>query len=1080
MRWFLTILLFVIPTASKAQSIFPIDSIQGYGPSSPYVNRTVTTVGVVTATVQDWTRYIRGFFIQDADAPWHGIYVYTGNLTVNVGRGDSVMVTGRVQEYYDLTEIVPSSSSDIIIIKKGVRIPKPIKVTCAEINTEPYEGVLVRVDSVTVINSNVGNYQFQIQDPQGNTALVQNCSGFSYNPSNNDFIPSIVGIDYYSYGAFKIVPRGNEDLIFSGDGTGHFYFINNIIATDEEKEVLLQVSGDSPFQINAVKLLLPQGFQLTGTIILEGDGFQNATFSITQDTIIITGTQITETRTGIIKFTKLLAPSIPGIYAFQVFTLSQSSFRAVAHPPKLNVLSIVGGGNVAITPLIIPKNTQTQINIAISNIFGTLRQVKIVLPSVAIGWDRRVTLIGEGVSTAIVQFAEDTIIITNATIDSMRPASIVFDNFSFLSDSSPLAQFTILTGTQDSVGPVQNQPKVFIALEDTTVKMKYFHIPLTQSFLLGKTVMVKGIVSGVIGDRTYVQDSTGGIIIYRGPALTPNTVVKLIGQYNEYRNSAQLYSASLIANFGVSSIQPDSLEFPPQEIHEGRLVKIFNVSPPDGVTYFIPDSALIFKDSLNREYRVYISSSTDLAYKPIPQGKVDILGCVYQFDANYNIQPRGTKDIIAKGNGTGSFLLHPSYTYYDSTRNINLLVSSLYSPIKSIELRVTGAYIDTVIPVSSGFYNPVVDSYFRDTASLYLKISGGIELTEDTITLVGLRPLSNVEAISFSIKTSVDSGGFLSPVLTDPVLYVGTPIGYARRNGPDGSTPEFLNKQFTVIGVVTAPPYIFSTTRTSMYIQDETGGINVYYAGSLINFNEGDLIRVKGTILQYNGLTEISPASPQDFVLLGQGFPFDTLKLRPGEPLSENLEGLLIQVEGTCDNIPYSSGSGKAFTIYNGLTPIDIYVYNTTSIDLSNVTNGNVYRITGVVGQYDATIPYTSGYQLLPRYQKDIEFIQTTVTPVVSIKITPSVFSPFLGEALRIEVSGPDNAVYNLKIYNSNGRLVKTIANGKTSPFVTEWRGTNEEGAQLSPGLYILLLEYITSDGKTGKLQKTVVLSKPK
>jgi DNA/RNA endonuclease YhcR with UshA esterase domain len=1037
-------------------------------------------VGVVTATVQDWTRYIRGFFIQDADAPWHGIYVYTGNLVVNVERGDSVKVTGRVQEYYDLTEISPSSASDIVILKKGVRIPKPVKVNCAELNTEPYEGVLIRIDSVVVVNSNVGNYQFQVRDQQGNTALVQNCSGFSYSPQNNDYIPSIIGIDYYSYGAFKIVPRGNEDVVFTGDGTGHFYFPNNIIATAEEKEVLLYTSANTPFSINEIKIVIPQEFSLVGTIHLEGEGLQNATFTTIQDTILITGAEIAENKPGIIKFSNLLAPNTPGLYTFNVFTKSGSNFAAVAEPPKLNVMSIVGGGSVSINPLIIPKNTSSQIILDVNNYFGTLRQVKIVLPTLNVSWSGSLNLQGPGFSNATWNLVNDTLTIINATIDSLRPGSVVLNNFSFIRDSLPIVEFRVLTGTMDSVALVQNQPKVFVALEDTTIKMKYFHTPLTQSFLLGKTVMVKGTVTGIIGDRTYIQDSTGGLIVYRGPVLSQNTIVKLIGQYNEYRNSAQLYSATLLSTYGSAQVEPYYLTFPPQEAQEGMLVKAFDITPPPGVTYFIPDSSLVFKDSLGREYRIYVSSVTDLAYKPIPQGKLDITGCVYQFDAYYQIQPRSSKDVIAKGNGTGTFILNPPYTYYDSLRNINLLVSSIFNPIKSIEITVNGATIDTFSFSSTGFYNPVLDSFYKDSATFYIRISGGIELIEDTLTFVGLKPLKNVDLVHFSIKTSVDSAGYLSPILTNPVLYVGTPIGYVRRNGPDGFTPEFLNQQFSIIGIVTAPPYIFSNTRTSMYVQDETGGINVYYSGGFVNFKEGDLVRIRGTILQYNGLTEISPTSSSDMILLGEGYRVEPRVLRTGEILSENLEGLLVQVEGTCGNTPYASGSGKAFTTYNGLSPLDVYVYNTTSIDLTSVQKGNVYRITGVVGQYDATSPYLSGYQILPRFQSDIELIQPAISQEVTLNASPNVFSPFIGEALRIEVSGPADATYNLKIFNTWGMLVKTIALSKTSPFVTEWRGTDETGKQLPPGLYILLLEYTTTSGKIGKVQKTIVISKPK
>lgn len=1071
-------ILFLLNASFLTAQIIPIDSIQGYSTSSPYVNRTVTTVGVVTAPVQDWTRYIRGFFIQDADAPWHGIYVYTGTINVTVERGDSVKVTGRVTEYYDLTEISPSSPSDIVILKRGARIPRPLKVSCAEVNTEPYEGVLVQVDSATVTNSNLGNYQFEIRDPQGGTTIVQNCAGFSYSPAVGNFIPSIIGVDYYSYSAFKIVPRRNEDIVFSGDGTGYFYFENNLMATGDEKDLILNVEPSAPFTIRGIKIAIPSEFSVSGTVLLSGEGFQNATLTIIADTITIENATIERGKEGTVQITRVQAPNIPGVYPFNVMTQSQSTFILIPDAPSINVVSIVGGGSASITPLIIPQNTPVQLDIQISNNFGVLRQILAILPHDYFDWNGNLSLTGAGFSGATWTLNGDTIKIQGCTIDSSRSGSIVINNISFVQEG--LAQVEIRTGDADSVGSISSPPRFFVAMPDTTIKLKYFHNTATKTFLTGLTVAIKGAVSGVIGDRTYVQDSTGGIIVYRGPALSPNTLVKLQGQYGEYRNSSQLYSAVLLSSYGSYQVEPESLSFPPQETQEGILVKAFDLIPPSGISYFIPDSSIVFKDSLNREYRIYVSSTTDLAFKPIPRGKIDIVGCVYQFDAYYNIQPRNTRDITAKGNGTGDFSLEPPYTFYDSTKNINLLISSLYNPIKSLELSITGCTIDTFTFVSQGFSNPVIDSLYRDSSTFYLKISGGMELVADTLRLAGLKPLQDISTIDFSIKTSVDSGGFLSPILSNPVLYVGTPIAQARRNGADGFTPEFLNQQFSVIGVVTAPPRIFSTTRTSMYIQDETGGINVYYSGSYVDFNVGDLVRIRGSILQYNGLTEISPTTTTDIVLLGQGYNVNPLILQQGTSIGESLEGLLVTVEGTVANNPYMSGSGKAFTLYNGLVPIDIYVYNTTGVDISNVSKGNVYRITGVVGQYDATSPYTSGYQILPRFQDDILLIQPAVSASVDLAVHPNVFSPQLGEALRLEVTGPANATYNLKIFNTSGKLVKTIALGKTVPFTVEWRGTDDKESILPSGLYIVLLECITSEGRSERIQKPVVLSRPK
>ena len=68
MRQFLfTLAAIACAVAVQAQTI---QEIQGEQASSPYLDQTVTTSGIVTAVAPD------GFFIQDGEGGWSGLYVY--------------------------------------------------------------------------------------------------------------------------------------------------------------------------------------------------------------------------------------------------------------------------------------------------------------------------------------------------------------------------------------------------------------------------------------------------------------------------------------------------------------------------------------------------------------------------------------------------------------------------------------------------------------------------------------------------------------------------------------------------------------------------------------------------------------------------------------------------------------------------------------------------------------------------------------------------------------------------------------------------------------------------------------------
>lgn len=171
---------------------------------SPYKGQTVITTGVVTAITSN------GFFIQNGTGPWSGIYVYTKSAP-NVNIGDIVEVKGYVKEYYGLTEIsVNPKYGDYVHILGTSSVPEPITLPTGNVSQEQWEGVLIKVENVVVTNANLGYGEWEVDDGSGPVRIDDLI--YKYTPQKGQKFEYIIGVVYYSFGAFKIEPRSAEDI----------------------------------------------------------------------------------------------------------------------------------------------------------------------------------------------------------------------------------------------------------------------------------------------------------------------------------------------------------------------------------------------------------------------------------------------------------------------------------------------------------------------------------------------------------------------------------------------------------------------------------------------------------------------------------------------------------------------------------------------------------------------------------------------------------------------------------------------------------------------------------------------------
>ncbi len=311
-------------------------------------------------------------------------------------------------------------------------------------------------------------------------------------------------------------------------------------------------------------------------------------------------------------------------------------------------------------------------------------------------------------------------------------------------------------------------------------------------------------------------------------------------------------------------------------------------------------------------------------------------------------------------------------------------------------------------------------------------------------------------------------------------------VAEARVDSDGDGVPDLLGQTVTISAIATCEATLFSTSGVSFYVQDATAGINVYAYEAPMDLAPGEEWEITGEIKAYNGLTEISPASIDDYEYVGNpGMPAPVQLMR-NQPVSESLEGMLVGAGSpsllqwvTVATAPSYAGGGYNFDVWNGQTVIPVRVNESTGVDVSGIASGTRLFLKGIGGQYDSTEPYDSGYQLLPRYQTDITVFNPAIDNFFHLDVTGNPFAPDLGETMTIEYGGPQGTRFNLTVFDRAGRDLAHLAVNSPAGDLFSWDGRDDWNEFLPMGQYLLYLEAVYPDGDRLTTTETVVIAAP-
>jgi len=220
---------------------------------SAYNGYEVTVSGVVVADtsdiVGDGANTGTQIIIQDGNDLWSAIQLF-GTEADPLKKGDLVTATGIVNESNSVTRIGNLSQGvKVTVNQSGVALPEPLLVTTSQFGgiqnnklpAEAYESMLVKFQNVDVTDDNAdgnsgpdegtgGNRNFgeiMIADNTGINMRVELQDGtHSYNNfwdttvegkgtrvSSGDKFTELIGIMFFSFSNYKLVPRTDSDFI---------------------------------------------------------------------------------------------------------------------------------------------------------------------------------------------------------------------------------------------------------------------------------------------------------------------------------------------------------------------------------------------------------------------------------------------------------------------------------------------------------------------------------------------------------------------------------------------------------------------------------------------------------------------------------------------------------------------------------------------------------------------------------------------------------------------------------------------------------------------------------------------------
>ncbi len=261
------------------------------------------------------------------------------------------------------------------------------------------------------------------------------------------------------------------------------------------------------------------------------------------------------------------------------------------------------------------------------------------------------------------------------------------------------------------------------------------------------------------------------------------------------------------------------------------------------------------------------------------------------------------------------------------------------------------------------------------------------------------------------------------------------------RVDPETFGPTNTTRLYRVEGTVTTWVNLTTPNHALFYIQDATAGVAVFHSNASNNVPPaGARVQVTAPVTHFNGLLELGPSAlnaQHSVVTLGTGDPLPTPRRLALDELAalsaaefEKLEGSLVLLTNVTLVDPgtgaFRPGTTEKIVDASGY-PFDLRIDARPDIGGQAKPTGP-FAVIGVMGQFDTSSPWSSGYQIIPSRFADLlapskaptvrhtNFLSRLVRPgdLPTNTFGESVLLPGERLEMQVEISDPEGRPFQL------------------------------------------------------------------
>ncbi|WP_232699449.1 immunoglobulin-like domain-containing protein [Brevibacillus daliensis] len=607
----------------------------GIADAKERVGEIVTLSGIVTADNSAIGGGKLSTYLQDETA---GINLFSFNLAgyPDLREGDEVEVTGMITIYRNLTEIVPSQSSDVIVKSQGNPLPEPTLITVADINNptvaELKEGKVVTTRA------------YLLSVPEGEAG-----GGYNLSMIDEEFRGVTVRVMKESMDTTALQP-------------GKWYDVTGILSQyNDLYQILPRKADDFTLLIDQPQPPTPdESYNAVVKKVVDGD-----TIQLAEPVLGITSVRFVYIDTPETYHITDPAFDHTKVYSGTDADSMNKNQKAHGERAKLHLQQLISPGDEiilkpAVTPIdgygrllaeVIRKNDESNLNLKqVQDGFAGMYMIAPVS-------DERFTLY----SQAVHQAMQSEIGIWNRT-DLLTEEPFVFRA---REQKKALARPVGDVTSKKYVQPldyhlVSHQNRLFFQTEEEAVAAGY-----TKDAVIDKTkiqairqvpdktanIKTTGIVTTESDGRNsfYMQDETGGILVFQpntktkvkpGDMITVNTGLK-----DTYNGEVEIMQAEFEVTGSTETPLPILIEANELLDKQGMLVSVkeANVSQVTASKFLASTQSGSFEVFLGK----YSINLPELREKDI----VTITGISSIFNGNAQLYPRTTGDITIVSSG---------------------------------------------------------------------------------------------------------------------------------------------------------------------------------------------------------------------------------------------------------------------------------------------------------------------------------------------------------------------------------------------------------------------------------------------